>query len=149
MDQNHAGCAVTRRFFKFVGPAAVIGHRLAAELARDGLARSGLEVGIVTSSTRILPCMSSLLKSFQPRSGASTPYPTKTSGASWMSTCFAPFERRQNRDLGSLLERNFRAVLIETDVGRSDNLGFEERHFLEPATLAVDRGRRQAERLLP
>src|SRR4029078_3426898 len=33
MDDHHAGRAEPRRFFIFVGPAAVIGHRLAAEIA--------------------------------------------------------------------------------------------------------------------
>src|SRR5438445_13635518 len=42
MDDDHAGRATACRFFEFVGPAAVIGHRLAAEIAF-----AALEIGVV------------------------------------------------------------------------------------------------------
>jgi len=36
-----------RRFFEFVGPTPVIGHRAAAKLTRYGLVRAGFEIGII------------------------------------------------------------------------------------------------------
>ena len=45
-DQGGDGAAA-RGLLELVGPAAVVGHGLAAELAEHGLARLGLEVGVV------------------------------------------------------------------------------------------------------
>ena len=73
-DQD-AGRALARALLVLVGPAAVVGHRLAAERLRielDGSAGSGTG-GSLTSTTIVLPFTSTPLKSFQSYSGASTP----------------------------------------------------------------------------
>jgi hypothetical protein len=54
VDDDGADRAPPCRFLELVGPAAIIGHRLAAELARDRLSRFGFEIGIVNQEQRDL-----------------------------------------------------------------------------------------------
>ena len=47
MHHQHARCAATPRLLELVGPAAIEGHGVSVELARDRIAVGRLEVGIV------------------------------------------------------------------------------------------------------
>ena len=47
MDDQRADRAAPRHFLEFIGPAAIIGHRAPAELAKRGIALHRFEIGIV------------------------------------------------------------------------------------------------------
>ena len=73
VDDERADRAAPRRLLELVGPAAIIGHRPAAEPAGDRLARRRLEIGIVDQEDGDLAVQIDVAEIVPLRSGAVTP----------------------------------------------------------------------------
>ena len=134
MDDQHSGGAAARGFLILVGPAAVIGHRLAAEVAF-----AAFEVGVVDEDDDQLAAHVDVLEVVPVSLGRGHSVAGEDQRDVGEVDRALAVERSLERDLVTLGELERLAVAqVERELRVADNLGFEQRHVLEPAALAAD-----------
>ena len=135
MDDHYTGSAEPRRLLIFVGPAAVIGHRLAAEIAF-----AALEVGIVDQHDHDLAVQVDALEIVPVALGRGDAVAGEDQRSVGDADLALPVLRSTDRDLIALRQAHRPGRRLDRDRGIADEVGLEQRHILSPfAPAAGDR----------
>ncbi len=124
--------AAARGFFVLVSPAAVVGHRLAAEVAD-----AGFEIGIVDQHDRDLALQVDALEvvplALRRSHAVAAEHHRRVGDVDRLGAV----ERRANGDLAALGQRLSLAADIERGFRRAFDFRAQQRHGLRPCALAV------------
>ena len=133
MDDHHAGGAAPRSFLIFVGPAAVIGHRLAAEIAL-----ATLEIGVVDEHHHDLAAQILALEVVPAALRRLHAVADEHQRRAVDRQPLVAVSRCADGDLLALGKRHGLAAQVEADLWRGREFRLQQRHGLGPLALAVD-----------
>ena len=134
MDDQHSRSATPRGLLIFIGPAAVIGHRLAAELAF-----STFEVGVVDQHDDDLAAHVDALEIVPSAFGRGHAIADEHQWGVGKRHTRRPVHRRAHRNVGALRERDRGPIHGERQHRGADDIALEQGHRLGPLALAVDK----------
>ena len=138
VDDQRGNRAAPRRLLIFVHPAAVEGHRLAAELAGDRLPRRGLEVGVVDQHHRDLALQVDALEIVPPalRCGhaIADEHHRRVGDGDAVDR-----PGRAEIDVVGKAQRHRRARLVHRHIHRRLQLRVDHRDFLRPPAVLAGR----------
>jgi hypothetical protein len=133
MNDQHAQGPATGRLLIFVGPAAIIGHGLAAEIAL-----SAFKIRVVDQDDEKLAPYVLTFEIIPVALGCRDPIAHEQQRRVLKCDQLLAVERRPQRNLVALQQRERLAIPeIERELRVAHDVRLEERHVLEPAALST------------